>query len=80
MEDCNGQNNVVNPRAHNYVGDPSIKIPDVGTLSAGEFYELTMKSGNLDVIGQVLITRMNSSWEFRRALESKYGNRESNWV
>ena len=62
-EDRDGQNNVVNPKVRNYVRDPSIKIPDVGTLSAGEIYELTLKYGNLDVIGQLLIPRMNSSLE-----------------
>ena len=79
-EVCDRQNNVANPKVHNYVGDPSIKIPDAGTLSAGEIYELTLKYGNLDVIDQLLIPRMNSSWEYRRALETKYGNTESNWV
>ena len=64
-EVCDRQNNVANPKVHNYVGDSSIKNPDAGTLSAGEIYELTLKYGNLDVIDQLLIPRMNSSWEYR---------------
>ena len=43
-------------------------------------YDWTLKYWNLDVIDELLTPRMKSSWEFIRALETEYGNTESNWV
>ena len=77
--DCENPDNSVdeNPTIHQFTGDPSIRIPNISTMSCSQIYQSTLRYGGYDVLNDIVIPRMNSYLKYRRNLEISRENLNS---